>query len=85
MGQETTESAARRSEAVPSRAELRKRIGFVSFMLGVMAGIGAFLIVAAIQKQKPALSAIVIALFVTAIPLAKSLPLLRRQLREQED
>ena len=54
-------------------ADLRKRMLFLSGVLGVMAGVGAYLLYKAVQRDNFALVAVLLPMLIAAIPLVKSL------------
>lgn len=59
----------------------RKRVRFIACVLGIMAGISAFLIFVAIAKGNVALIAAILPMFIASIPMTKELIRLRK-LRE---
>lgn len=58
--------------------DIRKRILFLSFVLGCMAGISLYLIFKAVQQQNYLLIVVLLPMFITSIPLAKTLARLRK-------
>lgn len=56
-----------------TKKDVEKRILLLTFMLGVMAGVGAYLLYKASQGQNVALVAVVLPMALTSIPLIKSL------------
>lgn len=65
-------------------SNIRPRILTLTFLLGAMVGIGAYLVVKAVQQQNYALTAVFLVLVLGAVPLVKELMRLRQQLRADE-
>jgi hypothetical protein len=64
-----------------SPAELRKRLLFITFLLGLMAGVGVYLVFKVMQQQNYVLLVALLPMAIAAIPLAKKF----RELRKLRD
>lgn len=58
--------------------KVRRKILFLSGLLGFMVGVGAFLVFAVVQKGNYTLLVVLLPMLITSIPLAKALVQLRR-------
>lgn len=67
-----------------TQSDVRKRIIFLMFFLGVMAGIGVYLVYKATQQQNFALIAVVLPMALASIPMVKSLRQLIERRRNAE-
>lgn len=63
--------------------KIRKRMLLISLMLGMMFGVGIFVFVVAIAKQRPSLIAAALPMFIIAIPLVNTFVQLRKKLDQQ--
>jgi len=64
-------------------AGIRKRMLLLSVMLGMMFGVGLFVLVTAIAKNRPSLIAVGLPMFIIAIPMAANLKRLRQTAKRQ--
>lgn len=60
-------------------AAIRKRILFISVVLGLMVGVTVYLIQRAITVGNPVLIVVVLPMFLTAIPMVRALIRLRKK------
>lgn len=60
-------------------SDIRKRILFIIVLLGIIAGVGMYLVLKAVRQDNYVLLAILPALAMSAIPMLTSLSRLKRQ------
>jgi hypothetical protein len=77
-----SDDAAATEMAGATPAEIRKRMILISVLLGLMAASALILIVKAIVKRDFSLIAVVLPMFVIAIPMMGALVRLRRRISE---
>ena len=63
---------------IEANGDTRRKILFLSFLLGLMVVLALFLAFAAVQRDKPALIAVILPMGISSIPLARALAELRK-------